>query len=196
MKIGIYLLAVTKNRFKTARLLLKSGANSNASGPEGQTPLIDAVLNDNIKIVELLLNYSADPSVVDLTRLNETMIKVLKREITTFNLSDNDNDDESISPSSPIISDDDESEQDEKNLFESSDSLINNDLSRKNPYDFQSDDDNETIKDSRLQTNKFILNDSNDFQIEEHSTSDNEHIYRVPPLRIVLARTVFQNNDR
>jgi len=103
--------------------LLKSGANSNASGPEGQTPLIDAVLNNNTKIVELLLNYSADPSIVDLTRLNETMIKVLKQEIPTFDLSDNENDDESISLSSPIISDD-ESEQDEKNLFESSSTYI------------------------------------------------------------------------
>jgi len=49
------------------------------------------------------------------------MIKVLKQEIPTFDLSDNENDDESISLSSPIISDD-ESEQDEKNLFESSSS--------------------------------------------------------------------------
>jgi hypothetical protein len=56
---------------------------------------------------------------VDLTRLNETMVKVLKREITTFDLSENENDEESLSFSSPIISAD-ESEQDEKNLSESS----------------------------------------------------------------------------
>ena len=43
-------LAVTKNQFKTARLLLKSGANVNAPGPEGQTPLVDAVLNNNAKV--------------------------------------------------------------------------------------------------------------------------------------------------
>jgi hypothetical protein len=43
-------LAVTKNQFKAARLLLKSGANSNAPGPEGQTPLVDAVLNNNSKV--------------------------------------------------------------------------------------------------------------------------------------------------
>jgi hypothetical protein len=47
------------------------------------------------------------------------MIKVLKREITTFDLSENENDDESLSLSSPIISAD-ESEQDEKNISESS----------------------------------------------------------------------------
>jgi ankyrin repeat protein len=48
---GIFLsLAVTKNQFKAARLLLKSGANSNAPGPEGQTPLVDAVLNNNTKV--------------------------------------------------------------------------------------------------------------------------------------------------
>jgi len=47
------------------------------------------------------------------------MFKVLKREITTFDLSENENDDESLSLSSPIISAD-ESEQDEKNISESS----------------------------------------------------------------------------
>lgn len=46
----ILYLAVTKNQFKAARLLLKSGANSNAPGPEGQTPLVDAVLNNNTKV--------------------------------------------------------------------------------------------------------------------------------------------------
>jgi ankyrin repeat protein len=45
-----YLLAVTKNQYKAASLLLKSGANSNAPGPDGQTPLIDAVLNNNTKV--------------------------------------------------------------------------------------------------------------------------------------------------
>lgn len=111
-----FLLAVTKNQFKAAKLLLKSGANSNAPGPEGQTPLIDAVLNNNTKIVELLLNYSADPSIIDLTRMNETMIKVLKREITTLDISDNENDDEYLSSSSLISAD--EFEQDEKNRLE------------------------------------------------------------------------------
>jgi ankyrin repeat protein len=47
---GFSSLAVTKNQFKAARLLLKSGANSNAPGPEGQTPLVDAVLNNNTKV--------------------------------------------------------------------------------------------------------------------------------------------------
>jgi len=46
----LFSLAVTKNQFKAARLLLKSGANSNAPGPEGQTPLVDAVLNNNTKV--------------------------------------------------------------------------------------------------------------------------------------------------
>lgn len=48
-----FCLAVTKNQFKTARLLLKSGANVNAPGPEGQTPLVDAVLNNNTKVNSL-----------------------------------------------------------------------------------------------------------------------------------------------
>ena len=45
------------------------------------------------------------------------MVKILKREITTFDLSENENDDESLSLSSPIISAD-ESEQDEKTISE------------------------------------------------------------------------------
>jgi len=75
-------------------------------------------------MVGLLLDYSADPSVVDLTRLDETMIKVLKREITIFDTSD----DESLSPSSPITSADDEEYDDEekidKNLLQSSSTYI------------------------------------------------------------------------
>ncbi|UJR27750.1 hypothetical protein I4U23_009024 [Adineta vaga] len=110
--------AVTKNQFKAARLLLKSGANANAPGPEGQTPLVDAVLNNNTKMAELLLNYSADPSVVDITRLNDTMANVLKRETTVLESSDNENDDESISPLSPLTSDND-SEHDNKQDFHS-----------------------------------------------------------------------------
>jgi hypothetical protein len=72
-------------------------------------------------MVGLLLDYSADPSVVDLTRLDETMIKVLKREITIFDTSD----DESLSP---ITSADDEEYDDEekidKNLLQSSSTYI------------------------------------------------------------------------
>lgn len=55
--------AVTKNQYRAASLLLKSGANANALGPEGQTPLIDAVLNNNIKVhfdskkKELIISY-------------------------------------------------------------------------------------------------------------------------------------------
>ena len=48
--VHLFSLAVTKNQFKAARLLLKSGANVNAPGPEGQTPLVDAVLNNNAKV--------------------------------------------------------------------------------------------------------------------------------------------------
>ena len=47
---SIDLSAVTKNQYRAASLLLKSGANVNAPGPEGQTPLTDAVLNNNIKV--------------------------------------------------------------------------------------------------------------------------------------------------
>jgi hypothetical protein len=68
-------------------------------------------------MAELLLNYSADPSVVDLTRLNEIMSKVLKREMTVLDSSDNENDDESISPLSPLTSDN-EFEHDEEKIVD------------------------------------------------------------------------------
>ena len=73
-------------------------------------------------MAELLLNYSADPSVVDLTRLNEIMSSVLKRETTVLDSSDNENDDESISPLSPLTSDNDfehEHEHEDKQSFHS-----------------------------------------------------------------------------
>lgn len=69
-------------------------------------------------MVELLLNYSADPSVVNLTCLNETMLSVLKRETSVLDSSDNENDDESISPLSPLTSDNDV-EHDDKQSFHS-----------------------------------------------------------------------------
>ena len=50
LRLKFIIVAVTKNQFKAARLLLKSGAHSNAPGPEGQTPLVDAVLNNNTKV--------------------------------------------------------------------------------------------------------------------------------------------------
>ena len=70
-------------------------------------------------MAELLLTYSADPSVVDSTRLNETMASVLRRETSVLESSDNENDDESISPLSPLTSDNDQ-EHDDKQHFHSS----------------------------------------------------------------------------
>jgi hypothetical protein len=51
------------------------------------------------------------------------MIKILKRELTTFDLSENEYDDESISLSSSIMSAD-ELEQDDKNRLDSSSTNI------------------------------------------------------------------------
>ncbi|CAF0746031.1 unnamed protein product [Adineta ricciae] len=267
--------AVTKNQFKAARLLLKSGANSNAPGPEGQTPLVDAVLNNNTKMAELLLTYSADPSVVDLTRLNETMASVLRRETTVLESSDNENDDESISPLSPLTSDNDQEHDDKQHFHSSVVEQLDKDLgqhttfakiqrkkpysglgerssqtldsspqskirstsgsneisaSGKNPYDFESEEEGEIREPStetpeeqkkkpirkpestrqRAHSGTFassvessnVRKRSNKLdQIKEQeqqkiqSTSDDEqlqHIYRVPPLKIVLARAVLQ----
>lgn len=69
-------------------------------------------------MAELLLNFSADPTVVDLSRSNEMMTKVLKRETTVLDSSDNENDDESTSPLSPLTSDND-LEHEDKQIFHS-----------------------------------------------------------------------------
>ena len=69
-------------------------------------------------MAELLLNYSADPTVVDLSRLNEMMAKVLKRETSVLDSSDNENDDEPTSPLSPLTSDND-LEHEDKQIFHS-----------------------------------------------------------------------------
>ncbi|CAF1049365.1 unnamed protein product [Rotaria sordida] len=176
--------AVTKNKFKAAHFLLKSGANSNAFGPEGQTPLIDAVLNNNIKMVGLLLNYSADPSIIDLTHVNEPILKnILKGEIPTLDSLENENDDESISRSSSISSSD-ESEHDiekiDKHSSNNKISTIDKNLSRKTSYDFESDDNNETIKNHKQQSNSA-------------SISDDEHIHHISPFQIISTRIELQN---
>ncbi|CAF2044051.1 unnamed protein product [Rotaria magnacalcarata] len=265
--------AVTKNQFKAARLLLKSGANANAPGPEGQTPIVDAVLNNNTMMVELLLNYSADPSAVDSTRLNETMLSIIKGETSVLDSSDNENDDESISSLSSLTSDED-CEQDDKQNFhstlvekldknlsqrskfakiqrkplgrfrprssQSSDSSSyskprtasgNNETSSgKNPYDFDSEEDNEMRKSTnetrdenkkktvrKQESLKKRANSGSSIPSSEslnikkrskkidlfkeqqkfQSTSDDEQlqIYRVPPLKIVLARAVLHKTS-
>ena len=70
-------------------------------------------------MAELLLNFSAEPSVVDVNRLNETMSKVLKRELSVLDSSDNENnDDDSPSPLSPLTSENDFEHEDEKGVEE------------------------------------------------------------------------------
>ncbi len=73
-------------------------------------------------------------------------------------------------------------------------SINENDIVRKNPYHFESDEDNESIKETK--SNCMNSTNSNDLTLEEHSTSEHEHNDRVPPLRISLARNVSQHNER
>lgn len=141
----------------------------------------------------MLLNYSADPSAVDLTRTTDDMIQILKREQTIVELSENENDDDessdSLSSSSSSMNSADEFEQDEKNLSESS---ITNQVhsfelfdepavTKRNPYDFESDDEHES---------------KHDFKFDESTVNDIDDNYRVPPLRIILARTILTNIER
>lgn len=70
------------------------------------------------QMAELLLNYSADSSAVQSNTLNETMSKVLKRELSVLDSSENENnDDDSSSSLSSLTSDEgthDEEKFDEK----------------------------------------------------------------------------------
>lgn len=45
------------------KLLLKAGACVNTPAWKNGTPLMDAVYNDNLEMVELLLKYGADVNV-------------------------------------------------------------------------------------------------------------------------------------
>lgn len=148
---------------------------------------------------------------MDLSQLNELMIKALKGEFTASDLSNDDNDEDSQSPSS-LVNSADEFEGEDKNLSESSStslfhtpskpiescqdtlvksssSTVENDLSRKNPYDFESDDEHNDLVELKAPSHS---NDSLDLQIDEQSISDIEQNYRIPPLRIVLARTTLR----
>ncbi|WP_039457870.1 ankyrin repeat domain-containing protein [Candidatus Jidaibacter acanthamoebae] len=67
---------------KTIELLFKSGANVNASFPDGDTPLIAAIKGANIEIVEKLLKYGADPNL--LNNFGETPLIVLAKLINYY----------------------------------------------------------------------------------------------------------------
>lgn len=66
------------------------------------------------------MSYSADSSVIDLTRLNETLIKALKGEFTIADLCHDDNDEESSHSPLSFVNSADELEGEEKTLSESS----------------------------------------------------------------------------
>lgn len=53
-------IAVVKNQYDIAELLLKNGANPNIYYSRGISPLIDAVLKHNLDMVKLLIKYKAD----------------------------------------------------------------------------------------------------------------------------------------
>jgi len=58
------LAATAANDSATIRLLLEKGANVNAKDPVGMTPLMNAAMNGNLKIAEMLLARGADVNAV------------------------------------------------------------------------------------------------------------------------------------
>jgi ankyrin repeat protein len=51
---------LNKTEFEAAQLLLAAGANPNIPSKNGITPLMSAINNQNLPLVELLINYQAD----------------------------------------------------------------------------------------------------------------------------------------
>lgn len=85
-------------------------------------------------MAELLLNSSADPSVLDISRLNETMTKVVRRELSVLDSSDNENnDDDSTSPLSPLTSENDYEHDEEKSQDKQLLHVESTDLPDRNP---------------------------------------------------------------
>jgi len=57
--------AVQKQDLHQVRALLQDGADVNAPGPGGKTPLLEAAVQGNVALVTLLLEAKADPSLTD-----------------------------------------------------------------------------------------------------------------------------------
>uniref|UniRef100_A0A8C5PZ02 BCL6 corepressor like 1 n=1 Tax=Leptobrachium leishanense TaxID=445787 RepID=A0A8C5PZ02_9ANUR len=68
------------------RILLDNGANVNCSAQDGTRPIHDAVVNDNLETVWLLLSYGADPTLA--TYSGQTPMKLASSEVMRTYLSD------------------------------------------------------------------------------------------------------------
>ncbi|XP_069841870.1 BCL-6 corepressor-like protein 1 isoform X2 [Dendropsophus ebraccatus] len=68
------------------QILLKNGANVNCSAQDGTRPIHDAVVNDNLETVWLLLSYGADPTLA--TYSGQTPMKLASSEAMRTFLSD------------------------------------------------------------------------------------------------------------
>jgi len=88
MKVQALHSALAGNHREVARALLEAGAPVNAGQQEGWTPLMEAVLHDDVEIAKMLLARGADPkaqndagkSAIGLAadRANVEMLKLLK----------------------------------------------------------------------------------------------------------------------
>ncbi|XP_053329732.1 BCL-6 corepressor-like protein 1 isoform X2 [Spea bombifrons] len=68
------------------QILLDNGANVNCSAQDGTRPIHDAVVNDNLETVWLLLSYGADPTLA--TYSGQTPMKLASSEVMRTYLSD------------------------------------------------------------------------------------------------------------
>ena len=57
----------------TIRLLLEKGANVNVKDPAGVTPLMNAAMNGNVKIAEMLIARGADVNAVSADTIGGTV---------------------------------------------------------------------------------------------------------------------------
>ncbi|KAM8952464.1 BCL-6 corepressor-like protein 1 isoform 2-T2 [Pelodytes ibericus] len=68
------------------KILLDNGANVNCSAQDGTRPIHDAVVNDNLETVWLLLSYGADPTLA--TYSGQTPMKLASSQVMKTYLSD------------------------------------------------------------------------------------------------------------
>jgi ankyrin repeat protein len=71
--------AVIREDFDLVKFLIDDGADLNSMDDDGNTPLIHAILLNNVHMVELLLNYGADPN-IEIDRTTPLIVAVSGEE--------------------------------------------------------------------------------------------------------------------
>lgn len=68
--ICLHFRALTSGQMETAKVLLSHGADVNAKDDQGRTPLLLAVMNEQIEVIPILLHLGASPAMQDINLKN------------------------------------------------------------------------------------------------------------------------------